>query len=128
MPNERGGKQASSLFSAGGTKGVNGCHRLRCLADFHGDHINPDKIGTLVVSKTWSHAVPPLSTMSPGSGGQDGSVTNIAQALGDKLYVTVDGQGSPASTDTDLPYEVIFFLSFRRIGWCGLLRYTVRPR
>ncbi|CAM9467432.1 unnamed protein product [Ectocarpus fasciculatus] len=37
---------------------------------------------------------------------EDGSVTNIAQALGDKLYVTVDGQGSPASTDTDLPYEV----------------------
>lgn len=40
---------------------------------------------------------------------QDGSVTNIAQALGDKLYVTVDGQGTPASTSTELPYEVPFW-------------------
>lgn len=37
---------------------------------------------------------------------QDGSVTNIAQAVGDKLYVTVDGQGTPASMNTELPYEV----------------------
>lgn len=40
---------------------------------------------------------------------QDGSVTNIAQAVGDKLYVTVDGQGTPASLSTELPYEVQFW-------------------
>lgn len=33
-------------------------------------------------------------------------MTNIAQALGEKLYVTVDGQGTPASKSTNLPYEV----------------------
>ena len=37
---------------------------------------------------------------------QDGSVTNIAQAFGHKLYVTVDGQGAPVSASTKLPYEV----------------------
>lgn len=42
---------------------------------------------------------------------QDGSVTNIAQAVGDKLYVTVDGQGTPASMSTELPYEVHSVLS-----------------
>lgn len=62
----------------------------------------------------------PLSTVSSGTGGQDGSVTNIAQALGDKLYVTVDGQGSPASTDTDLPYEVIFFSVLGETGGAAL--------
>lgn len=33
-------------------------------------------------------------------------MTNVAQALGEKVYVTVDGQGAPASTSTDLPYQV----------------------
>lgn len=33
-------------------------------------------------------------------------MTNIAQALGEKVYVTVDGQGAPASTSTGLPYRV----------------------
>ncbi|CAM9350939.1 unnamed protein product [Ascophyllum nodosum] len=37
---------------------------------------------------------------------KDGSVTNIAQAFGHKLYVTVDGQGAPVSASTKLPYEV----------------------
>lgn len=37
---------------------------------------------------------------------KDGSVTNIAQAFSDKLYVTVDGQGTPASDSRELPYEL----------------------
>ncbi|CAM9774170.1 unnamed protein product [Ectocarpus sp. 12 AP-2014] len=59
----------------------------------------------------WQRYFDPLKSVADNRAYQwykeDGSVTNIAQALGDKLYVTVDGQGSPASTDTDLPYEVV---------------------
>lgn len=35
-------------------------------------------------------------------------MTNIAQALGEKLYVTVDGGLTPVSESTDLPYKVGF--------------------
>ena len=50
--------------------------------------------------------LPSLRWLRLAAGEQDGSVTNIAQALGEKLYITVDGQGTPASTSTNLPYEV----------------------
>lgn len=60
----------------------------------------------------------PGGPLPRGSGEQDGSVTNVAQALGDKLYVTVDGQGTPASMSMDLPYEVgrVFAWGFGRVS------------
>lgn len=38
---------------------------------------------------------------------QDGSVTNIVQAAGDKLYFTADGQSTPCSDSNKLPFEVL---------------------
>ncbi|CAM9204705.1 unnamed protein product [Laminaria digitata] len=58
----------------------------------------------------WQKYFDPLNNVADNRAYQwykeDGSVTNIAQAVGDKLYVTVDGQGTPASMSTELPYEV----------------------
>eukprot|EP00752_Nemacystus_decipiens_P006481 g5835.t1 len=58
----------------------------------------------------WQRYFDPLNSVADNRAYQwykeDGSVTNIAQALGENLYVTVDGQGTPASKSTDLPYEV----------------------
>eukprot|EP00903_Cladosiphon_okamuranus_P008758 g8390.t1 len=57
----------------------------------------------------WQRYFDPLNRMADNRAYQwykeDGSVTNIAQALGEKLYITVDGQGTPASGSANLPYE-----------------------
>ncbi|CAM9472176.1 unnamed protein product [Pylaiella littoralis] len=70
----------------------------------------------------WQRYFDPLKSIADNRAYQwykeDGSVTNVAQALGDKLYVTVDGQGAPASPSTDLPYQINVEVSR---GWLNAL-------
>lgn len=54
-------------------------------------------------------------------------MTNIAQAFGEKLYVTVDGQGTPASKSKKLPYEVLPTFTLLASRGCAMLDLLQPP-